>query len=154
MTQGASKVRIGRKRANDRLALHLSINGRTCRTDRRINVEAKTAGDKAKHCKTCWTPARIALAQKAIDAMTKCTRPNYPLADRLQRLLSAAIAALRTSAEQVAHEALIARFTTPVTPIVKPTFASIAASYGGRTNAPHYEHAARRLARHNLAKVA
>lgn len=62
------QVRIGRMRANDKLALHLEINGATCSTVRPVSVEARTTHDPAERCRSCWTPKRIAAAREAVKA--------------------------------------------------------------------------------------
>jgi hypothetical protein len=58
------QVRIGRMRANDKLALHLEINGATCNRTRPVMAETTTRNaSDARLCKSCFNPNRIKAAQ-------------------------------------------------------------------------------------------
>lgn len=62
-------IRIGRMRENNNLSIHLSVDGRTCRSDINIAADLRTGYTPGmKLCKRCFTPKRIALAATVNNA--------------------------------------------------------------------------------------
>jgi hypothetical protein len=106
------QVRIGRVRANDKLALHLEIDGSTCASNREIHVTATTATAGMKRCKSCFRPARWEAARKlvaaALDAIRKASANAYNRGRDLA--LTAANELLSTDAELARSAELVARW--------------------------------------------
>lgn len=112
-------VRMGRKRDNDGLSVHLEISGETCNVLRPVNVEARTTHDPAERCKSCWTPKRIAAARELIDAAKKfnAERAFGPVRVRVEDALIALGQLFRTPAEVARDNELMARLNAPHRPL-------------------------------------
>lgn len=93
-----SAVRIGRKRANDGLSVHLEIDGETCNTTRPVLVETTRNSPKTKRCHSCFTPARIAIAMEIIGNAAQT---------------EAAAEGANYSAERLAHINTVGEFIQP-----------------------------------------
>ena len=117
-------MRIGRKRANSGLAVHLEISGDTCAANRPVNVTAKTEGAITKRCRSCWTPARTAIARVLVEAArtanAKRTEHHHRIVmDKIEvgARLDDLFAWFLTDDEKAYVDELVARYHAPVEPV-------------------------------------
>jgi hypothetical protein len=114
-------VRIGRKRASSGLAVHLEIDGRSCSTLRPVTVEIVTETGTVRRCRSCWTPARTAIARVLVEAArtanAKRTECNHRIVmDKIEvaARLDDLFAWFLTDAEKARDAELVARYHAPV----------------------------------------